>query len=42
MSALQVSFAEDATGSVYGTYGGCAALTYGNLRGMTYGDLRNL
>src|SRR6185503_5623068 len=42
VSALQVSFAEDATGSIYGTYGRLRSLTYGDLRGMTYGDLKTL
>ena len=42
VSALKVSFAEDASGAVYGTYGRLRALNYGALRGMTYGDLRTL
>lgn len=42
VAALKVSFAEDATGATYGTYGRLRALKYGDLRGMVYGDLRTL
>ena len=42
VAALKVSFAEDASGATYGTYGRLRALKYGDLRGMTYGDLRTL
>lgn len=42
VATIKVGVAEDATGSVYGTYGRLRGMTYGALRGMKYGDLRNL